>query len=389
MKPRSFYVIVVLAILFIETGIAVFVKDAFIRPFFGDFLATALVYFALRTFEISKQRAFLFALFLSFGIELLQLIHFLDWTGLGQFKVLRIVLGTSFSLADLAAYSLGGLLAYSMDVLSDKSADLKKETDVIRKVWSDPDAVLLIFAGASAEFALSKYVDWLFFTGKIPGQPIERMMSTLAYAKRLLFTESDQRQVALEELVKIHQRVGEKRGFEIPNEAFLDVLNMLIFYTSRAHELIFEPLSPQDKQFIINEFSMIGRGLQISNLPKNWEEFENQRNTAFEKRYTYSEQSKLLFESYRRNLGEYIWFSLDKVYDFILPKIWGRNPSRFWNSLIGFILFIGRVLLPHPWLFLLLPAPFKQKFSEPFSSTINKPNAGQRSHFPYLYGRIT
>ena len=33
---------------------------------------------------------------------------------------------------------------------------------IVRKIWGKSDTVLFIFAGASAEFALNKAVDWLY-----------------------------------------------------------------------------------------------------------------------------------------------------------------------------------------------------------------------------------
>ena len=37
---------------------------------------------------------------------------------------------------------------------------------IVREIWGKGDTILFIFAGASAEFALNKAVDWLYFTGK-------------------------------------------------------------------------------------------------------------------------------------------------------------------------------------------------------------------------------
>ena len=40
------------------------------------------------------------------------------------------------------------------------------DTDsIVRRIWGTADTILLVFAGASAEFALNKAVDWLYFTG--------------------------------------------------------------------------------------------------------------------------------------------------------------------------------------------------------------------------------
>ena len=36
---------------------------------------------------------------------------------------------------------------------------------IVRRIWGKGDTILFIFAGASAEFALNKAVDWLYYTG--------------------------------------------------------------------------------------------------------------------------------------------------------------------------------------------------------------------------------
>jgi len=59
------------------------------------------------------------------------------------------------------------------------------KNSIVREVWGKSDTVLFIFAGASAEFALNKAVDWLYFTGKLPSDPIGRLFSTVTYARRI------------------------------------------------------------------------------------------------------------------------------------------------------------------------------------------------------------
>jgi hypothetical protein len=39
---------------------------------------------------------------------------------------------------------------------------------VVRQIWGKSDTILFIFAGASADFALNKAVEWLYFTGRRP-----------------------------------------------------------------------------------------------------------------------------------------------------------------------------------------------------------------------------
>ena len=55
--------------------------------------------------------------------------------------------------------------------------------DITRRIWGDGDAVLMVFAGAAAEFALSRAVDWLFVTGNLPKDPVGRLFSTVSYSR--------------------------------------------------------------------------------------------------------------------------------------------------------------------------------------------------------------
>jgi len=62
-----------------------------------------------------------------------------------------------------------------------------RENSIVRKIWGKSDTILFIFAGASAEFALNKAVDWLYFTGKLPQDPLGRLFSTVSYARSIVF----------------------------------------------------------------------------------------------------------------------------------------------------------------------------------------------------------
>ena len=64
-----------------------------------------------------------------------------------------------------------------------------KTDSIVREIWGKSDTVLFIFAGASAEFALNKAVDWLYFTGRLPADPLGRLFSTVAYARMIIFAD--------------------------------------------------------------------------------------------------------------------------------------------------------------------------------------------------------
>ena len=102
------------------------------------------------------------------------------------------------------------------------------EHSIVRKIWGEADTVLLIFAGAAAEFTLNKAVDWLYFTGRLPADPLGRLFSTVEYARHIIFSEEGEAIKAIHKITAIHKTVEASRGAQIPDWAYRDVLFMLI-----------------------------------------------------------------------------------------------------------------------------------------------------------------
>src|SRR5688572_18342596 len=105
------------------------------------------------------------------------------------------------------------------------------EKSVVRKIWGRSDTVLFIFAGASAEFAQNKAVDWLYCTGKLPADPLVRLFSTVTYARKIVFSSLEESHKAVDSLRHIHANVEQNRGKSIPDWAYRDVLFMLVHYS--------------------------------------------------------------------------------------------------------------------------------------------------------------
>lgn len=113
---RSSYAIAAVAILIIEIGIALFVRDRFVRPYVGDTLAVILVYLVLRsTTPLRVVPATVIALTIAFAVELGQLFGFLNLVGLGTNPVARVVFGTGFETRDLLAYAIGALCVLAIE----------------------------------------------------------------------------------------------------------------------------------------------------------------------------------------------------------------------------------------------------------------------------------
>lgn len=107
-KRHNIYIVLALVLFLVEVLIALTLKTGFIRHTFGDVLASIFVYCLLRGFtKLSINKSAFFSICIAFGLEFLQLTPFLKMLHLEQYKIARIVFGTTFHLSDLVAYTVG------------------------------------------------------------------------------------------------------------------------------------------------------------------------------------------------------------------------------------------------------------------------------------------
>lgn len=106
-KFNKNYFILFSLIFIIEISIAKY-ATGFIRHSVGDYFAVLFVYTFIKSiFKISIEKAVLITFIISFVIEFLQLTNLQNHFPFRFEKIFKIVLGTSFSIGDLVAYSLG------------------------------------------------------------------------------------------------------------------------------------------------------------------------------------------------------------------------------------------------------------------------------------------
>jgi hypothetical protein len=176
-------------------------------------------------------------------------------------------------------------------------------SSVVRKIWGKGDIILFIFAGAAAEFALNKAVDWLYFTGKLPKDPLGRLFSTVGYARRIVFSSLDEAHKAIDTVRNIHAAVEGARGAAIPDWAYRDVLFMLIHYSIASYELFEHPLSISQKEDVYQVFYRVGVRMGLSGLPPGYAEWLPARAAHLEENLQKSAYTADLFKQYRRRLG--------------------------------------------------------------------------------------
>lgn len=174
---------------------------------------------------------------------------------------------------------------------------------IVRQIWGTSDTILMVFAGASAEFALNKAVDWLYFTGKLPKDPLGRLFSTVNYARAIVFSEKDAALKAIDNINTIHGAVEKNKGQKIPEWAYKDVLFMLIDYSIRSYELLQRPLALHEKQEVLDVFNRVGQRMGIKNLPLTYSEFQVTRKKHLEKNLYNGNLTKDLYKQYRKHLG--------------------------------------------------------------------------------------
>lgn len=174
---------------------------------------------------------------------------------------------------------------------------------IVRRIWGKSDTILFIFAGASAEFALNKAVDWLYFTGRLPADPLGRLFSTVAYAREIVFSSADEAHTAIEKINTIHSSLENARGYVIPDWAYRDVLFMLIHYSIAAFELLERKLTLPEKEEVFDVFYHVGQQMHLKDLPTNYEDWCVMRVAHMESDLQKSHYTIDLFKQYKKHLG--------------------------------------------------------------------------------------
>ena len=202
---------------------------------------------------------------------------------------------------------------------------------VVRKIWGKSDTILFIFAGAAAEFALNKAVDWLYFTGKLPSDPLGRLFSTVRYARKIVFSSMDDANAAIDTMRKIHAAVEQSRGDVIPDWAYRDVLFMLIHYSISAYELLEEKLTEAEKEDVFNVFYRVGIRMGLKDLPESYIKWLPVREAHLMENMKNSEFTIDLFKQYRKHLGTMRYNVLIESQKLVVPNrvLELMNFSRF------------------------------------------------------------
>jgi hypothetical protein len=107
-KLNKNYLIASILFFIAEVLIAGFLKDGFIRHTFGDYIVVLLLYCFFSSF-IKAKPIFIASgvLVIAFSIEFLQMLNLLAYLNLEKSTLAKTILGSTFQIGDLFAYTLG------------------------------------------------------------------------------------------------------------------------------------------------------------------------------------------------------------------------------------------------------------------------------------------
>ncbi len=239
---------------------------------------------------------------------------------------------------------------------------------IVRRIWGKSDTVLFIFAGAAAEFALNKAVDWLYFTGRLPADPLGRLFSTVRYARKIVFSPANEANKAIDSLTQIHSAVEQNRGASIPDWAYRDVLFMLIHYSIAAYELLEKKLSEAEKEEVHNVFFRVGSRMGLKELPLTYAEWIPEREAHLKADLQKSEYTVDLFRQYKKHLGAMRFKVLIEGQKLVVPERVKELLQFSDFSLLSPVVPIYKVsrLMKMDWLLknILLPSDYKDQINE-------------------------
>lgn len=189
-------------------------------------------------------------------------------------------------------------------------------SEMTRRIWGDPENVLLIYVGAAAEFTLNPENHWLFYTGKLPSDPLKRFQETLKYQQKLFFMPAAAVPQVARHIKDMHRQVEEKRSKEqgvskISDHAYLQVFSMLIEYGILGYEYLHRrKLSREEKEEYFSDIQAVARMMEIQDFPEDYHHYLTLRTRIVVRELLFNPYTWELLQSYRKALGPVRYWSL-------------------------------------------------------------------------------
>lgn len=104
--------IIFIILFFVEIIIGLFIHDNIIRPYFGDILVVGVIYFFLRIFIVKLRFLNLYVFIFACLVEFMQYLNVAVILHIENFRLAKIILGSTFDFKDIFCYFIGTMLIF-------------------------------------------------------------------------------------------------------------------------------------------------------------------------------------------------------------------------------------------------------------------------------------
>jgi hypothetical protein len=216
-------------------------------------------------------------------------------------------------------------------------------SEITRAIWGDAENILLIYAGSAAEFALNPENHWLFYTGKLPSDPLRRLEGTLRYQRKLFFTSQEAMPALARHIKHVHSEVEKKRSEEqgeikISDVAYRQVFSMLIEYGILGYEYLHcRKMTSLERETYFNDMRSIALMMEIADFPDDYCDYLDWRSRMVVSELQANALTWELMKAYRKSLAPVsYWGLLQFQARFIHPTLAGRLQLRT-NRVFGWL----------------------------------------------------
>jgi hypothetical protein len=242
-------------------------------------------------------------------------------------------------------------------------------SEITRAIWGDTENILLIYVGSAAEFALNPENHWLFYTGKLPADPLRRFERTLRYQRKLFFTPQEAIPALARHIKDIHRDVEKSRSQEegpikISDQAYLQVFAMLIEYGILGFEYLHRrTMTLQERETYFDDMRSIALMMEIRNFPEDYRHYLIRRARMVISELRCNAFTLELMDAYRKKLPAFSYWGLLQFQACFIHPILASRLNLKTNRFFG-------------WVYWIYPrVRFQPLFSRFFTLVLNLPHA--------------
>ncbi|EKQ57677.1 MULTISPECIES: DUF2809 domain-containing protein [unclassified Clostridium] len=112
MKLKYKYLGLFISLLIIEIYIGLYIHDNIIRPYIGDVLVVGVIYFLLRGINCKSKFLALYVFIFACLVEIGQYFNLASVLHIDNFKLAKVILGSTFDLKDILCYFMGTIIIF-------------------------------------------------------------------------------------------------------------------------------------------------------------------------------------------------------------------------------------------------------------------------------------